>query len=150
MKTLMLTVVLLVVAAGAPVAADLDLGEDFPVVGKPQSVFLAGVEDASTLTLWVIYSPTSETQTEEEVGRFTTDGRIDWSPSRFGIATLTARDADDTVVVGENVAILFAATPIAGVLVMVFAGVLLFAGAVVSMWSVLSSGVPERLQRIDT
>jgi hypothetical protein len=143
MKSMILTVVLLGVAAGAPVAADLTTGGDFPVVGKSDNVSLTGVGDASDLTLWVVYSPTSETQTEEEIGRFPADGRIAWEPSRFGIATLSARGDDGGVVVGENVAILFAATPVAGVMVMLFAGVLLFGGAVISMWSVLRSGVVD-------
>ena len=150
MKAMALTVVLLGIAAGTPLAADLTADGDFPVVGKTQNVSLTGVEDVSDMTLWVVYSPTSETQTEEEIGRFRADGRIAWKPSRFGIATLSARGDDGGVVVGENVAILFAETPVAGVMVMLFAGVLLFGGAVISMWSVLKSGLPETAPLIDT
>jgi hypothetical protein len=60
------------------------------------------------------------------------------------------RRADGGVAASENVAILFAKTPMAGVMVMIFAGVLLFGGAGLSMRLVLSSGVPEQLPPIDT
>ena len=150
MKTMILTVVLLGLSGGPALAIDLTLDDDFPVVGEDQNVSVSGVERADDLRLWVIYSPNSETQTEEEVGRFSSGGAITWNPTRSGIATLSARDDQGGAVASENVAILFAKTPGSGVLVMLFAGVLLFGGAGFSLRSVLRSGVPEQLPPIDT
>jgi len=150
MKTMILTVVLLGLSGGSVPAVDLSLDDDFPVVGQDQKVTVSDVGPAEDLALWVVYSPNSETRTEEEIGRFSSIGTIMWNPSRFGIATLSARDAAGEAVAAENVAILFAETPASGVLVMVFAGILLFGGAGISMRSVLSSGVPEHAPPIDT
>lgn len=151
MKTMILTVVLLGLLCGSALAVDLSTDDDFPIVGQDQRVNVAGVERAGDLELWVVYSPNSETQTEAEIGRFSADGTLTWKPSRFGIATLSARDAAGDVVAAENVAILFAETPATGVLVMIFAGILLFGSAGFSLRSVLSSGeVPEQPRRIDT
>jgi hypothetical protein len=150
MKTIILTVILLGFCGGPASAIELTLDDDFPMVGIDQIVTVTGVERAESLRLWVIYSPNSETQTEEEIGRFSSGGAMTWNPTRFGIATLSARDDQGGVVATENVAILFAKTPKAGVLVMLFAGVLLFGGAAFSLRSVLRSGVPEQLPPIDT
>lgn len=150
MKTMILTVVLLGVGVGFVQAADLSLDGEFPIVGKGETVSLTGVENAENLRLWVIYSPNSETQTEEEIGRFSSAGAITWNPTRFGIATLSVRDDQGGVVATENVAILFSKTPGSGVLVMIFAGVLLFGGAAFSLRSVLRSGVPQHAPPIDT
>jgi len=150
MKAMILTVALLGLGIGSVPAADLSLDSDFPVAGTGQNVSLTGAEDADHLRLWVVYSPNSETQTEEEIGRFSSQGTISWNPSRSGIATLSARDAAGEMVAVKNVAVLFAKTPAAGVLVMLFAGILLFGGAGLSLRSVLRSGVPEHSPPIDT
>lgn len=150
MKTMILTVILLGLSVGSVPAVELSLDDDFPVVGRDQRVGVSGVERAEDLGLWVVYSPNSETWTEEEIGRFSSGGTVTWNPSRFGIATLSARDAAGKVVTTENVAILFAKTPRSGVLVMLFAGLLLFGGAGFSLRSVLSSGVPKHSPPIDT
>lgn len=151
MKTSILTVVFVVLSFGSALAVDLSIDDDFPVVGEGQRVSVSGAERVEDLDLWVVFSPNSETQTEAEIGRFSADGTVTWKPSRFGIATLSARDAAGDVVAAENVAILFAETPATGVLVMIFAGILLFGSAGFSLRSVLSSGeVPEQPRRIDT
>jgi len=150
MKTMILTVVLLGLCGGPAWAIELTLDDEFPMVGIDQIVTITDVERAESLRLWVIYSPNSETQSEEEIGRFSSDGVITWNPTRFGIATLSARDDQGVAVAIENVAIIFAKTPTAGVIVMLFAGVLLFGGAAFSLRSVLRSGVPQHVPPIDT
>jgi len=149
-KTTVFVLALVGVMLGPVSAAELSMDDEFPVVGQDREVSVSGVERPEDLVLWVVHSPTSETQTEEEIGRFSADGTVTWSPSRFGIATLSARDAGGRVVAAENAAILFAETPAAGVLVMFFAGVLLFGGAAYSLRSVLASGVPDQAPPIDT
>lgn len=150
MKTTIIGLVL-VGLAGAPLAAaDLSMDVDFPVVGKGIEITVSGVDLPESLALWVVYSPNSETRTEEEIGGFSFGGTVTWNPARFGIATLSARGAAGEEVTAENVAVLFAETPMSGVLVMIFAGLLLFGGAGFSLRSVLRSGVPEHGSPIDT
>ena len=150
MKTTILGLVLVALAGVPAAAADLVVDDDFPVVGRNQKVTLSGTEQPEDLTLWVVYSPNSETQTEDEIGAFSSTGVITWIPARFGIATLSVRTDDGEKIASENVAILFAETPVAGVLVMIFAALLLFGGAGFSLRSVLSSGVPDHGLPIDT
>jgi len=150
MKTTILGLVLVALVGVPAAAADLVVDDDFPVVGRDQKVTLSGTEQPENLTLWVVYSPNSETQTESEIGGFSSTGVITWNPARFGIATLSVRTDDGEKIASENAAILFAETPAAGLLVMIFAGILLFGGAGISLRSVLSSGVPEHGSPIDT
>jgi len=150
MKTTILGLVLVALAGVPAAAADLAVDDDFPVVGKPISVSISDADGFENLELRVVYAPNSETQSIEEIGRFSPEGTVVWNPRRFGIATLSVRTADGEKIASENVAILFAETPAAGVLVMIFAGILLFGGAGISLRSVLSSGVPEHGSPIDT
>lgn len=150
MKTAMLTVVVLLALGGSAVAAELSFEEDFPIVGREEIIAVAGGGTEGGLWLWVVYSPNSETSTEEQIGRVPPDGEVLWTPSRSGIATVSLRDGSGTTVVAENVAILFDRTPSSGVLVMIFAGILLFGGAGFSLRSVLKAGVPEHGSPIDT
>jgi len=143
MKKVIITAVLLV-AMGAPCSAvELSFEDDFPIVGRTETVTVEGIATGAGLGLWVVYSPNSETSTEEEIGVVPTTGKVAWTPSRSGIATVSVRGADGGVVASENVAILFAKTPRTGVMVMAFAGVLLFGGAGYSLRRVLKSGVPD-------
>lgn len=150
MRTIILGISLAGLAWGPAAAADLSIDGDFPVVGKGMVVTVSGVDRTADYTLWVVYSPNSETQTETEIGRFTDAGAITWEPTRFGIATLSVRNDGGASIATENVAILFARTPVAGLLVMIFAGILLFGSAGLSLRSVLASGVPEQLPPVDT
>ncbi len=150
MKKTVFTAIALVVM-GAPCSAiELAFEDDFPIVGRTETVTVEGAGTGVDLRLWVIYSPNSETSTEEEIGVVPATGEVEWTPSRSGIATVSVRGDEGAVVTSENVAIIFAETPMAGVMVMIFAGLLLFGGAGFSMRSVLSSGVPEQLPPIDT
>jgi len=151
MKRLVTITVLCACAASYHVAgAELSCGEHFPKVGEVQTVTLSGVERPGLLDLWVAYSPNSETEIVTEVGRVNNEGEIAWTPAKFGIATLSVRDDAGATVASANVAIVYSKTPISGVLVMLFAGSLLFGGAVVSLALVLREGVPKQLPPIDT
>jgi len=144
MKKLFFTVILMISAAGSSAAvAELGCLEDFPRVGQDQQVTLSGVERPELLSLWVVYSPNSTTQKETEVGRLSESGEIAWNPSRFGIATLSARDETGSTIASANVAIVYSSTPLSGVFVMIFAGVLLFGGAIVSLVLVLREGTAQ-------
>lgn len=150
MKKLTLTLAVLLAFGGSAGAVELSFEDDFPIVGREETVTVSGLPADGALGLWVVYSPNSETSTEEEIGKVPPDGEVLWTPSRSGIATVSLRDGSGTTVVGENVAILFDRTPSSGVLVMIFAGILLFGGAGFSLRSVLKAGVPEHGSPIDT
>ena len=150
MKKMVFTAVLLVAMVAPCSAVELVFEDDFPIVGRSETVTVKGAATDVSLLLWVIYSPNSETSTEEEIGVVPTTGKVTWTPSRSGIATVSVRSDDGGAVASENVAILFSKTPMAGLMVMIFAGILLFGGAGITMRLVLSSGVPEQPRRIDT
>jgi hypothetical protein len=142
MKKLVCTIVLMFLAAAPGLAGVvISLSDDFPEVGNEQVVGVSGVTGSGECRLWVVYSPTSQTQEEAEVGRVPESGEVRWTPARPGIATLSVRDDGGSTVASRNVAILFSSTPRSGLLVMVLAGALLFGGAGVSLWWVLREGV---------
>ncbi len=141
-KLTVVLVGLLGFVAGTSLASvELSLDADFPEVGKDQAVAVSG-DGSEHLRLWVVYSPSSETQVEEEIGPFS-GGQITWRPARAGIATLSARDGGGDNVAAVNVAVLFSSTPASGVLVMGLAGVLLFGGAGLALRSVLRTEAPN-------
>jgi hypothetical protein len=150
MKKTVFTALALVAMAAPCSAVELAFEDDFPIVGRTETVTVEGAGPGVDLSLWVIYSPNSETSTEEKIGLVPATGEVEWSPSRSGIATVSVRGDEGTVITSENVAIIFAETPMAGVMVMIFAGLLLFGGAGYSLRSVLRSGVPEIAPLIDT
>jgi hypothetical protein len=150
MRSIIITLALAAFASGPVMAGEILVEGSFPIVGEPMVLSVSGIAKPENHTLRVVYAPNSETQTAEESGRLSTDGTIAWNPARFGIATLTVTDDAGSTVATENVAILPAETPAGGVLVMIFAGVLLFGGAGWSLRSVLASGVPEQLPPKDT
>ena len=142
MSKLIVSMVLLASAARPGLAdVSISLADDFPEVGAQRVVTVSGL-DGGGYSLWVVYSPTSETQEEVEIGPIPDAGAVSWTPLRPGIATLSVRDGSGATVAVKNVAILFSSTPGSGVLVMIFAGLLLFGGAGLSMWRVLREGVP--------
>ena len=150
MKTIITTLGIVALTFGSATAGEILVDGGFPTVGEPMELSVSDVGTPENHRLQVVYAPSSETQTAEEIGRFSTEGTIAWNPARFGIATLTVMDDAGETVATENVAILPAETPAGGVLVMVFAGILLFGGAGWSLRSVLASGVPEQLPPKDT
>jgi hypothetical protein len=151
MRTGLVLSFVVAVLAFTPVGAqELSVDGDFPIVGEPVTVSFNPNGSSGDLILRVVYAPNSETSSVEEIGRVSADGSVEWTPGRFGIATLKLTDgAGDTIAV-ENVAVLPDGAPATGVLVMLFAGILLFGGAGVSLRSVLRSGVPEQMPPVDT
>jgi len=108
----------------------LDFAGHVPEEGKPLVLCL---KDADPLdaTLTVIYRPNSATEKVDDSGPFPLDaeGRVQWVPQSPGIATLAVLDREGKTVAQSDVAIRFAEVPLAGIVVMVLAGLLLFGGA---------------------
>jgi hypothetical protein len=120
-------------AASAAADPVLKLATAFPVEGSEQVVRLEDFGAPTALRLKVVYRPNSETQREVIVGTFGADGTLVWRPEIPGITLLVAETADGRSVCQKRVATCFASTPVLGVLVMVFAGILLFGGAATSL-----------------
>lgn len=131
MKNLGLLVFILAIAAGSAAGqGTLDFNGQEPEEGKPMTVSLTGAEAAGA-SLAVLYRPNSATEKYDEAGPFVLDeaGRVEWTPRFPGIATLTVTDSQAQVLAAKDVAIRFSAVPVAGITVMILAGILLFGGA---------------------
>jgi len=88
----------------------------------------------------VTYRPGSSVRSVEAIGRSGQDGGIAWVPTEAGIATLTAvwTDSDRSEVVAiADVSVRFRSPPIAGILVMIIAGLVLVVGSVIRMVNVV-------------
>ena len=134
MKRFALPVVcVLGLAATGAAGPKLTLTAAFPVKGSAQVVRLEDFGAPTALRLKVVYRPNSETQREVIVGTFGPDGTVVWCPEIPGITLLVAETAEGRSVCQKRVATCFASTPVLGVLVMVFAGILLFGGAATSL-----------------
>ena len=134
MKPVLLAI--LAVAAltqNAPADHDLSIAVQYPVVGEAQTVTLRTDTDAAGVTLSVTYRPNSATEDTMVIGKFDADGRISWCPEEPGITSLIAKDAEGKTLATLNVATCFSSTPYLGLVVMVFAGILLFGGAAISL-----------------
>ncbi len=88
----------------------------------------------------VTYRPGSSVSSVEAIGRSGQDGGIDWVPTEAGIATLTAvwTGFDRAEMVATvDVSVRFRSPPIAGILIMIIAGLVLVVGSVIRMVNVV-------------
>jgi hypothetical protein len=78
----------------------------------------------------------------ETIGRSGPDGRIDWVPAEAGIATLeaawTGPDGSERIA-RADVSVRFRSPPVAGILIMIVAGLVLVVGSVIRMYNVIRS-----------
>ncbi len=100
------------------------------------------VEGGTLTKLTVVYRPKSKVEAKEELGVESADGSLRWAPKDAGLVSLSAeyqtssgKAAEDPV--GMLVSVAFASTFTMGLLVMAFAGILLFGGAFVSIRALL-------------
>ena len=115
--------------ATAAHGAELKTTETYPTVDAACEVSLEGHDAPHTVELTVVYRPNSATTVEAVIGTFSADGTLSWTPDQPGITTLVAAGPDGKKVASRAVATRFSDTPIAGVVVMLLAGLLLFGGA---------------------
>jgi len=90
----------------------------------------------------VTYRPGSSVRRVETIGESGQDGGIDWVPTEAGIATLTAvwTGLDGAKMVATvDVSVRFRSPPIAGIVIMIIAGVVLVVGSVFRMYNVVRS-----------
>lgn len=125
-------------------AQSIELGIEYPVRGEAVALEIRG-EDSAPLAggrVEVTYRPNSQTA---EVESLVADesGRVTWIPKDAGIVRLDASTAETpgSVVATRRVAVRFRHVPASGIVVMVVAGTLLFGGAALAFWLLLSHGV---------
>lgn len=119
-------------------AADIVLRERFPFEGHETQLIIQNADGVPVpgATVTVTYRPGSSVEKSDEVGTAGEGGALSWTPATAGIATLSASwTADDGTEssISTNVSVRFASVPFAGVIIMIFAGVLLVGG---SFWRI--------------
>ncbi|MDT7856705.1 hypothetical protein RQM47_08645 [Rubrivirga sp. S365] len=125
----------LLVALGASLAAPPALAQsvvsvepEAPTVGEP--VYVTFSEPVDSVT--VVYRPGAISAVSET---FTPgSAAFEFTPDRAGVVSVAAGKAS------QNLSVRFRSAPLAGLLVMVLAGLVLFGGAAVSMRALLSDG----------
>ncbi len=130
--------VALAVAAAAPAgAASIQVDRRYPAEGE-RAVVRVIADDGAPVTgalVRVTYRPGSSVETHAEVGRTDAGGAVAWTPELAGIATLSAEWTDGSA--SANVSVRFHHAPVAGLVIMIVAGVILVGGSVVRIRRVL-------------
>lgn len=154
-RTLLILIAFFMLTATSAIAAPkLVLEEDYPTIGEKIRVTLLEYENPEGVCFVVTYRPNSATSQVAALGQFDAKGNFLWKPEKPGITSLVAWalktdqlncQTDFTAltdpklkkavekVASINVAVKFASTPIDGVIVMLFAGFLLFGGTIWSL-----------------
>ena len=126
--------------------ADIVLDTAFPVEKQSTRIHVMGADGipVADAAITVTYRPGSAVPAAFEIGSTTADGNFDWTPREAGIVAISAIwvDADgaeqtDTV----NASVKYNPTPIAGIVIMIVAGLALIGGAVERIARLL--GTPE-------
>lgn len=137
--TILICFVLFMTMIAVESSAEIAIDTKFPVVGSESNINISNIPDPSSAKLVVIYRPNSATEVKNTAGTFSTGGTIKWVPKNPGIATLLVTDSKGGELIRKNVATRFESAPVTGLLVMFFAGMLLFGGAGYSLTQALKS-----------
>ena len=131
-----LVIVIVSLLAGAA-SADVVLREKYPTEGENTELFIQADDGTpvSGAAVTVVYRPGSSVEATEAVGTTGPSGRLAWTPQTAGIAAVNAVwDGGDT---SANVSVKFGGAPAGGLIIMVFAGLLLVGGSIVRIMRVL-------------
>ena len=120
-----------IVAVSAHADATIVLRQQHPVEGEAVEVFLqdgsgVGVPGADVS---VTYRPGSSVEKTEVVGTTNDSGRIMWTPSTAGIASINMSWGEESASI--NVSVRFSSAPWLGLVIMILAGLLLVGGSAV-------------------
>ena len=126
--------------------ADIVLDSAFPVEKQTTRVHVSGTDElpVANAALTVTYRPGSAVPATFEIGRTAADGNCDWIPREAGIVTINAvwMDADGVEqTAAMNSSVKYNPTPIAGIVIMIAAGLVLIGGGVERIARLL--GTPE-------
>lgn len=100
-----------------------------PIRGQKIVVRLTGVEDPSQWQLTMTYRPNSATEKTTPPTSFGADGLLRLTPQSSGIVALTAKGPGEKDKISFNIAVRFPSPPISGIIILLFAGTILFGGA---------------------
>lgn len=127
MRPLLLAVSL---ALAAPLAAQeiVSVSPEIPVRDEPVRVTFSAAVDTATVT----YRPGAITASTETY----TPGAstFEFTPTRAGVVSVAAAGAS------QNLSVRFQSAPASGILVMLFAGLILFGGAGIALRALLADG----------
>lgn len=115
-------------ASGQPVT----LAPEIPEVGQEATIRLAEPADYVVVT----YRPNSIIAQRDtiRIGGFDS---VKWTPKRAGVVRIGLPDGG-----GQNVSVQFTGVPLSGLLILIFAGLILFGGAVFAMRKLLEDDAP--------
>ncbi len=117
-----------------PLAAQtITLAPEPPVVGVPTTLRF----DVPVDTVFVTYRPNSAVAHPDTV-RLGEAQSMRWTPERAGVVRIGLPSG-----ASENVSVRFAETPLAGIAVLILAGLILFGGASWAMAKLFSDGTPR-------
>ncbi|MBN1825349.1 MAG: hypothetical protein JW958_03715 [Candidatus Eisenbacteria bacterium] len=131
--TIALPFFLLLAAAATAAAVTVELEGAHPVRGEAITVRLSEAEGAGPFVLEATYRPNSQTERTERAGVFDERGALSWTPRDAGITRLRALAPDGAELWSGNTAVWYPSPPKSGILIFLFAGLLLFGGAGLSM-----------------
>lgn len=129
-------------------AQSINVEEKYPQQGKMFRVSVSNLaeEDLETALLSVTYRPNSETKVSETISPSTEKGTWFFTPGHAGIVELSVEQPGkpkNKVLVSKPISVRFSKTPISGILVMLFAGFILFGGIIISMKQALTMKVKQ-------
>lgn len=123
----------------------ITLDKQVPVQSEEVRIHLAD-EDGNPVggaTVEVTYRPGSSVSSTDPIGATDSGGTITWTPTDAGLATITAAwtppGQAETTTSAQTVSVKFASVPIDGILIMLFAGVVLIGGSIVRISNLLRS-----------
>lgn len=128
MRCLALFLLLALPAAAQPVT----LAPEIPEVGQETTLRFAEPQDYVVVT----YRPNSIVALRDtiRIGGFES---VKWTPARAGVVRIGLPDGS-----GQNVSVRFTGIPLSGLLILIFAGTILFGGAVFAMRKLLEGDEP--------
>lgn len=125
-------------APEAPAATTISVFPETLVAGDESNLSF----DAPVQTVVVTYRPNSAIPLVDTVtvGGFES---IRWTPERAGVVRVSVPGGPS-----RNLSVRFAALPVAGIVVLILAGLILFGGAAWAMTKLLSGGMPHTLPEV--
>lgn len=115
---------------------------DFPKVNQAVEIYLQGTEDVdlSKIKLEAEYRPNSETGFTSQVDTIIEPGKWLFTPQIAGLVLLKAIKQEDAetgktseTIASLRLSVCYASPPLAGIFVIVFAGIILFGGIAISV-----------------
>jgi hypothetical protein len=135
----MVAVAIFAGALASTAGAEIVLRQKYPTQGASTELFVQDDDGApvSGAAVTVTYRPGSSVEASDTIGTTGTGGRIAWTPSTAGIASLQASWEGGSST--TNVSVRFASVPRGGVLIMILAGLLLVGGSIVRITRVIKT-----------